>query len=88
LLEPPQPLAIPDPEPPEEEKTPISDFILEMKDEIFDEYGNTSNYYMMRKPQQSRHPPSIKSLDPSEEDFFKKTTKELISVLSNEWLEE
>jgi hypothetical protein len=50
LLEPSQPLAIPDPEPPEEE-TPILDLILEFKDELFDEYGNTLNYYMMRKPQ-------------------------------------
>jgi hypothetical protein len=88
LPEPTQPLAILDPEPPEEKETPILDFMLEFEDELFDEYGNISNYHMMRKPQESRNPPSIKSLDPSEEDFFKKTTKELVSVLSNEWLEE
>jgi hypothetical protein len=86
LLEPFQPLAIPDPEPPEE--TPISDLMLEFRDELFDEYGNASNYHMMSKPQESQNPPSIKSLDPSEEDFFKKTMKELVFVLSNEWLEE
>jgi hypothetical protein len=62
--------------------------MLKFEDELFDEYGNTSNYHMMRKPQESRNPPSIKSLDPSEEDFFKKTMKELVSILSNEWLEE
>ena len=27
-------------------------------------------------------------LDPSEEAFLKKTTKELVSIISNEWLEE
>ena len=27
-------------------------------------------------------------LDPSEKAFFKKTTKELVSIISNEWLEE
>jgi hypothetical protein len=43
---------------------------------------------MMRKPQESRNPPSIKSVDPSEEDFFKNTMKELVSILSNEWLGE
>jgi hypothetical protein len=62
--------------------------MLEFEDELFDEYENTLNYHMMRKPQEFRNPPSIKSLDPFEKDFFKKTTKELVSVLSNEWLEE
>jgi hypothetical protein len=51
LPEPSQTSAIPDPEPPEKEKTPISDFMLEFEDELFDEYENTSNYHMMRKPQ-------------------------------------
>jgi hypothetical protein len=83
LPEPSQPLAIPNPKPPEEEETPISDFTLEFEVELFDEYGNTSNYQMMRKPQESRNSPSIKSLDPSEEDFFKKITKEIVYVLSN-----
>jgi hypothetical protein len=50
LPEPSQPLAIPDPEPPKEEETPISNFMLEFEDELFDEYGNTSNYHMTRKP--------------------------------------
>jgi hypothetical protein len=50
LPEPSQPLAIPDPEPPEEKETLILDFMLEFKDELFDEYGNISNYHMMRKP--------------------------------------
>ena len=45
-----QTLAIPDPEPPEKEETPISDFMLEFKDELFDKYGNTSNYHTMRRP--------------------------------------
>jgi hypothetical protein len=88
LPEPSKPLAIPDPEAPEEEETLISYFMLEFEDELFDEHGNTSNYHMMRKPQESRNPPSIKSLDPFEEDFFKKKMKELVSVFSNEWLEE
>ena len=33
----------PNPEPPEKEETPILDFMLEFKDEIFDEYENTLN---------------------------------------------
>jgi hypothetical protein len=42
--------AIPDPKPPEKEKTPISYIMLEFEDELFAEYGNTSNYHVMRKP--------------------------------------
>jgi hypothetical protein len=45
--------AIPNPEPPKKEKTPISDFMLEFEDELFDEYGNTLNYQTMRRPQKS-----------------------------------
>ena len=43
-------LAIPNPEPPEKEETPILDFKLEFEDELFDEYGDTSNYHTMRRP--------------------------------------
>ena len=54
--------------------------MLEFEDELFDEYGNTSNYYTMRRPQKSRKSSSHEeSLDPSKEAFLKKTTKELVS---------
>ena len=43
-------LAILDPKPPEKKETPISDFMLELEDELFDEYGNTLNYLTMRRP--------------------------------------
>jgi hypothetical protein len=52
LPEPSPTSAIPDPEPPKKEKTLILDFMHEFKDELFDKYGNTSNYYVMRKPQE------------------------------------
>jgi hypothetical protein len=42
-------LAILDPKPPKEEETPISDFMFEFEDEIFDDYGNTSKYHMVKK---------------------------------------
>jgi hypothetical protein len=47
-------LTIPNPEPLEKEETLISDFMLEFEDELFDEYGNTSNYHTMRRPQKPR----------------------------------
>jgi hypothetical protein len=88
LPEPSPTLAIPDPEPSEKEKTLILDFMLEFEKELFDEYGNTSNYYLMRKPQEPRKSSSIEPLDPSEEVFRKKTMKYLVSIMSDEWLEE
>jgi hypothetical protein len=81
--------AIPNPKPPEKEKTPILDFMLKFEDELFDEYENTSNYHMMRRPQKPRKSSSNEEIiDPYVEAFLKKTTKELVSIISNEWLEE
>ena len=63
--------------------------MLEFEDELFDKYGNTSNYHTMRRPQKSRKSSFHEEpLDPSEEAFLKKTTKKLVSIISNEWLEE
>jgi hypothetical protein len=43
----------------------------------------------MRKPQKPRKSsPHEEILDPSDEPFLKKTTKELVSIIGNEWLEE
>jgi hypothetical protein len=62
--------------------------MLEFEDELFAKYGNTSNYYVMRKSQEPRKSSSIEPLDPSKEAFRKKTTKDLVSIMSDEWLEE
>ena len=71
LPEPSPTSAILDPEPPEKEETPISDFMLEFEDELFAKYENTSNYHVMRKPQEPRKSSSVKPLDPSKEAFVK-----------------
>ena len=63
--------------------------MLEFEDELFDEYGDTLNYHTMRRPQKPRKSSSHEEIpNPSEEAFLKKTTKELVSIISNEWLEE
>ena len=63
-------------------------FILELEDELFDEYGDTLNYHMMRRPKKSRKSSSHEEpLDHSKEAFLKKTLKELVSIISNAWLE-
>jgi hypothetical protein len=82
LLEPSSTSAIPDFEPPEKE------FMLEFEDKLFAKYGNTSNYHIMRKPQKPRKSSSVEPLDPSKEAFRKNTTKDLVSIISDEWLEE
>jgi hypothetical protein len=86
LLKPSKPLALAilDLEPPKEE-TSILNFMFEFEDKLFDDYANTSKYHMMKKPQEYIN---LSFIDPSEKEFFKKTTKELVSVLSYEWLEE
>ena len=72
--------AIPNPESPEKEETPILDFMLEFEDELFDEYGNTLNYHTMRRPQKPRKSSSNEEIiDSSAEAFLKKTMKELVS---------
>jgi hypothetical protein len=89
LLNPLQTSAIPIFDPLEKEETPISDFILDFEDELFIKYGNTSNYYSVRKPTEPKKSSLQKEpLDPFEETFLKRTMKELVSIISNEWLEE
>jgi hypothetical protein len=46
--------------------------MLEFEDELFDDYGNTSIYHMMKKHQEYKNP---SFMYPSEKEFFKKTTK-------------
>jgi hypothetical protein len=35
------------------------DFMLEFEDELFDDYGNTLKYHMMKKPQEYKNPSFI-----------------------------
>jgi hypothetical protein len=72
LPEPSSTSAILDPEPLKKKKTPILDFMLKFEDELFDEYGNTLNYHMKRKPHEPRKSSShVEPLDPSEEAFLR-----------------
>jgi hypothetical protein len=76
-------------DPPEKKKILILDFMLDFEDEFFAKYENTSNYNSVGKPQKPKKSSLQKEpLDPSEEAFLKWTLKELVSIISNEWLEE
>jgi hypothetical protein len=48
-----QPLAIVEPELPqkEEEEFPLPNFLFNIEDDLFTDFGNTSNYYLIKKPQ-------------------------------------
>jgi hypothetical protein len=85
-----QPLAIVEPELPqkEEEEFLLPDFLFDIEDDLFTDFRNTSNYHLIKKPQQPRNFATIDPTHSDEVDFLKKITKELISVLSDEWLEE
>ena len=56
----------------------------EFEDELFSDFGNTSNYYAIRKCSA----PLAHLPDPTEEKFLKNTMKELTIIVSNEWLGE
>jgi uracil phosphoribosyltransferase len=66
----------------------LPNFLFDIEDDLFTDFGNISNYHFIKKPQQSRNFTTIDSKHSDEVDFLKKITKELISVLSDEWLEE
>jgi hypothetical protein len=61
--------------------------VFEFGDEYFFEFGNISNYHLIRKPQKSKPYPE-ELLQFTEHALLTKTMKNLASVLSHEWLEE
>jgi hypothetical protein len=75
------------PEPPKEEEIPHLENMFEFDEDLFFDFGNTSNYYAIRKSlapsAHNQHLP-----DPTKNKFLKKTVKDLIMIGSNEWLGE
>ena len=53
------------------------------EDDLFDEFGNTSNYLCQRRP-----PVPVTTLDPLDDEFLRESIRELTSIMSNEWVEE
>ena len=62
------------------------DFMLKFEDELFAKYRNTSNYHTIKPQKPRKSSPHEEMFDPSKEAFLKKTTKELVSIISNEWI--
>jgi hypothetical protein len=80
-----QPLAIVELELPqkEEEEFSLPDVLFDIEDDLFTNFGNTSNYHLIEKPQQPRNFATIDPTHSDDVDFLKKTT-----ILSDEGLEE
>ena len=75
------------PKPPKKEEIPHLENMFEFEDELFFDFGNTSNYYAIRKSS-APSAPNQHLANPTEEKFLKKTMKELTTIVSNEWLGE
>jgi len=69
----------------ETEITPNSKWIFEIEDDFFDDFGNTTFYHKIIKPQQSRDfNPNFSHLDDLK--FLIEVVRELIFILGDDWL--
>ena len=75
------------PEPPKEEEIPPLENMFKFEDELFSDFGNTLNYYAIRKSL-APSAPNQHLPDPTKEKFLKKIVKEWRTIISNEWLRE
>jgi hypothetical protein len=75
------------PEPPKEEEIPLLEDMFEFEEDLFSNFGNTSNYSAIRKSSAPSTPNQHLS-DPIEDKFLKNIVKELTTIISNDWLKE
>jgi len=69
------------------EKHSFPDFMNDIEDDLFSDFGNTSNYHQQKKPRK-RKLSSQKEFDRIEQHFSREHVRKLASVMSAEWLEE
>jgi hypothetical protein len=69
-------------EPEEEEIHPL-EIPFQFEEDLFEDYGNTSNYSCEKRP-----PTKVNSNDPLDKAMLKETVKKLTTIMSNEWLRE
>ena len=73
--------------PMKEEEILALENMIEFEDVLFSNFGNTLNYYTIRKSS-APSVPNQHLPDPNKEKFLKKTVKELTTIVSSEWLGE
>jgi hypothetical protein len=74
-------------ETPKEEEIPLSQDMFKFKEYLFSNFGNTSNYCVIRKYLAPSAPNQHLS-NPTEDKFLKENVKELTTIISNDWLRE
>jgi len=72
-----------EPQAPEEEEIQPSELPFEFEDDLFKDFGNTSNYLYTRKP-----PVPILSSDPIEATFLRENVKKVTAIMADEWSRE
>ena len=58
------------------------DFMLDIEPDLFSEFGNVLNYHSIKRPQRN----SKESFNPPKDIPSGRTSRELVSIISNEWL--
>ena len=56
---------------------------FKFEDDLFEDFGNTTNYFCKRKP-----PVLVASTDPMEAAFYRENVKKLTTIMSSEWSRE
>jgi hypothetical protein len=59
------------------------EFFFSFEEEIFEDYGNTLNYFYQKRP-----PVPVTPSDPLKDEFHKGTIKESTVIKGNGWLRE
>ncbi|BAF14230.2 Os04g0252000 [Oryza sativa Japonica Group] len=67
----------------EEEEIHSLEIPFQFEEDLFEDYGNTSNYSCEKRP-----PTKVNSNDPLDKAMLKETVKKLTIIMSNEWLRE
>jgi len=68
----------------EKEEIPFLDFMLDIEPHLFFDFGNILNNHSMKRPQRNLR----ESFNPLKDIPSGRTSGELVSIISNEWLEE
>jgi hypothetical protein len=66
----------------EEEEIQPPEFPFKFEEDLFKDFGNTSNYFHQKKP-----PVPVGPTEPLDKAFLKETVRELIAIMSSEWVQ-
>jgi hypothetical protein len=67
----------------EEEEIQPQEFPSQFEDDLFEDFGNTSNCFY-----QKRSPGRVDPTEPLDKAFLKETVRDLTTVMSSEWIQE